>query len=112
MMAALGFSGEASAASRLGFVVCGPALTSSQELAGKVDTSGGSSTEPFPGTQTATFCAACTSAIPPVLTLPELPMLSPPLLREQPAVIAAQPATLTPRHGVSRPRSRAPPFPA
>lgn len=110
MMAALGFSGEASAANRLGFVICGPTLVTSQKLASQDgDAARTSDLEPGLDTETATFCPVCTGAIAPVLALPELPMLAPPLMRVSVAPLVVEPTTPTLRHERSKQRSRAPP---
>lgn len=113
MMAVIGFSGEASAASRMGFIICGPALVASQKLASQ-DGNGAPSVDTEPGldTETATFCPVCTGVIAPVLALPELPILTPPLMRVSVAPVVVEPTTPTVRHERSKQRSRAPPHSA
>lgn len=110
MMAALGFSGEASATNRLGFVICGPALVTSQMLASqRADGTRTTDAAPSLDIETATFCPVCTGAIAPVLALPELPALTPPLVRVSVAPVVVEPAAPTLRHERLKQRSRAPP---
>lgn len=113
MMATIGFSGEASAASRMGFIICGPALVASQKLASQDGNAApAADTEPGVGTETATFCPVCTGAIAPVLALPDLPTLAPPVLHVSAAPVLVEPTAPTLRHERSKQRSRAPPHSA